>query len=209
MEKKSSKGLIALIVVLIIIILGLVGYIVYDKVLLENEPVNETKNENIVENQEEIQEPQEVKELDKLEFESINGKRQVYVTEEGSVVCSDCNIVSFENSKVIALDKASSCGGNYNIYMLTDDGKVYVNKSTSAYFEKIEPFEIMINEKIVDIESYDSSSISCFRTNVALIGESGTKYYPVLECIDAGHTISKASLTNNEEEANSSFCIPK
>ena len=52
MEKKSSKGLIALIIVLIIIILGLVGYIVYDKVLLENEPVNETKNENIVENEE-------------------------------------------------------------------------------------------------------------------------------------------------------------
>ena len=93
--------------------------------------------------------------------------------------------------------------------MLTDDGKVYVNKSTSAYFEKIELFEILTNEKIVDIESYDTSSNSCFRTSVALIGESGAKYYPLLECVDAGHTISKASLTNNEESANSLSCIPK
>ena len=117
MEKKSSKGLITLIIVLIIVILGLVGYIVYDKVLLENESINEVKDENNVDEQNNISETEEVKELDKLEFESLNGKRQVYVAEEGSVVCSDCNTVSFENSKVIALDKASSCNGNYNIYI--------------------------------------------------------------------------------------------
>ena len=32
-EKKNNKGLVWLIVILIILVLGLVGYIVYDKVL--------------------------------------------------------------------------------------------------------------------------------------------------------------------------------
>ena len=36
-EKKNNKGLVWLIVILIILVLGLVGYIVYDKILLENE----------------------------------------------------------------------------------------------------------------------------------------------------------------------------
>ena len=40
-EKKNNKGLVWLIVILIIMILGLVGYIVYDKVLYKTkEPIN-------------------------------------------------------------------------------------------------------------------------------------------------------------------------
>lgn len=40
-EKKNKKGLIWLIVILIILVLGLVGYIVYDKVLLKDKtPIN-------------------------------------------------------------------------------------------------------------------------------------------------------------------------
>jgi len=211
MEKNSNKSLIALIIILIIVIFGLVGYIVYDKVLVESETTTEARDGNNVEKQEVVSESEEVKELDKLEFESINGMRQVYVTEEGSISCSDCNPVSFENTKVIALEKASSCNGNYNIYMVTDNGKVYVNKSTSAYFEKIEPFEITTTEKIVDIENFDNSSVSCYSSNVALIGESGTKYYPMLECTDAGHTITKVTLTTDKEEFTTigSVCIPK
>ena len=40
-EKKNNKGLVWLIVVLIILVLGLIGYIVYDKVLsTEKEHIN-------------------------------------------------------------------------------------------------------------------------------------------------------------------------
>jgi len=60
-EKKNNKGLIWLIVVLIIMILGLVGYIVYDKVLLNdknpinNNNTNTTTTENSsIENEREI-----------------------------------------------------------------------------------------------------------------------------------------------------------
>ena len=42
-EKKNNKGLIWLIVILIILVLGLVGYIVYDKLVLEN-----TKEKNTI-----------------------------------------------------------------------------------------------------------------------------------------------------------------
>ena len=44
-EKKNNKGLIWLIVILIILVLGLVGYVVYDKVLSKDKLVlnnNET-----------------------------------------------------------------------------------------------------------------------------------------------------------------------
>ena len=38
-EKKNNKGLVWLIVILIILVLGLVGYIVYDKVILNTSEV--------------------------------------------------------------------------------------------------------------------------------------------------------------------------
>lgn len=56
-NQKNNNGLIALVIVLFLLVLGLGGYIVYDKVLSNNEtPVNETtnnvpSNDDIVEEQ--------------------------------------------------------------------------------------------------------------------------------------------------------------
>jgi len=50
-EKKSNKGLVWLIVVLMILVLGLVGYILYDKVLKDNKVLTNDNNEvNTLEN---------------------------------------------------------------------------------------------------------------------------------------------------------------
>ena len=46
MEQKNNKGLIALVVVLIIMVLGLGGYIVYDKVLVDNTVENSNNLDN-------------------------------------------------------------------------------------------------------------------------------------------------------------------
>ena len=44
-EKKNNKGLVWLIVILIILVLGLVGYIVYDKVILRSNNIKKEQNE--------------------------------------------------------------------------------------------------------------------------------------------------------------------
>lgn len=45
-EKEKSRGLFWLIIILIVLVLGLVGYIVYDKVLVDNNSVNNNKENN-------------------------------------------------------------------------------------------------------------------------------------------------------------------
>ena len=48
-KKKSSKGLICLVIILLLVVCGLVGYIVYDKVVLSN-PKDNTEEKNIKNN---------------------------------------------------------------------------------------------------------------------------------------------------------------
>jgi len=45
-EKKNNKGLVWIIIILIILVLGLVGYIVYDKVLVQNKTISNNNNTN-------------------------------------------------------------------------------------------------------------------------------------------------------------------
>ena len=79
-EKKNNKGLVWLIVILIILVLGLVGYIVYDKVLLEdktsvNNDETTTTTTNIKESDNDI----------KAIFKSLPNKNDESVLWDGAI----------------------------------------------------------------------------------------------------------------------------
>ena len=50
--EKSNKGLFVIIILLIVVVLGLGGYIIYDKVLINEEKQDDLKQDEAVENNE-------------------------------------------------------------------------------------------------------------------------------------------------------------
>ena len=77
-EKKNNKGLVWLIVVLIILVLGLVGYIVYDKVLKEEPKKVEQSKEETEEIDKQIQlnkKYSNIKRLRRKNFDRMNSQK--------------------------------------------------------------------------------------------------------------------------------------
>ena len=91
-EKKNNKGLIWLIVILIILVLGLIGYIVYDKVLLKDKtPVNDNETTTTKVNLEEKNEY--------IIKETKTSKTGIIVTLEQKTSNDNCNLL-IDNNKI-------------------------------------------------------------------------------------------------------------
>ena len=144
-EKKSDKGLVWLIVILIIMVLGLVGFIVYDKVFSNNviqngdnlttEKLNETISELNISDETD-------KEFTVLHYNIENSEYEL-VCEEYSNDNKECfygqlnvddnfsiNITPFTgimyNEKVYIVEESTDFGGKFEIYDKT--GKKLIEK---------------------------------------------------------------------------------
>ena len=140
-EKGNNKGLVWLIVILIILVLGLVGYIVYDKVMLDNKKVINENTTTTTNNSHDGNENNDNNEL-------------IYV----------CKKITDENNwqldvPCIASDNEKAKKINDEIY-----DKIYENKM----FEKVD-YEYYTNDNIISIVININGWIGDDANNVYLV----------------------------------------
>jgi len=116
-EKKNNKGIVWLIIILIVLILGLIGYIVYDKVVLDNNKENNTTTTTTEKN---------------------NAEKEVVINSE-ELVCNSnekCEIKKVGNIK-ISIEKIVDPEYSYDYYYL-----LYINDKEVDNKEKLKTTSI-------------------------------------------------------------------
>ena len=207
------------IIIMTVIILGLGGYIAYDKLYTVKEEDKHENSEKIKTSTDESKiQNQEVdnKAEDNLKDEGetitqiiINdySNRTAYI-ENGSLKISDANTLALD-SKIININYSRSCSGYYNIFLLTENGKVYSNSEITSNFFKYEPVNISKTKKIVSMKGFDQSSTSCNQRGVYFIGESGKTYEVKVDCSVNGNYVESSSLIESNGSHVSDMCNPK
>lgn len=165
-EKKNNKGLIWLIVILIILVLGLIGYIVYDKVLLEDkEPIN---NENTTTN---------IKENDAMQNaeESIN-KEDYNDIKTFEITLNDNSCVSLTEKQYYDYSPYK-----VNVKIMNTDNKIMKYEYISSQEFEIEYYN---SKKIKEKENYEPLlSYICNYSNyfITTEGWEGTPYNKIID----------------------------
>lgn len=111
-EKKNNKGLVCLIVILIILVLGLVGYIIYDKVLLKDKATIENNSTTTT-----TERVSTTTRADEETFKIDNKNIERKTLEECNF--KDCNIYKSNNLSIVLKNITKK---DYDIY-----GDVYIN----------------------------------------------------------------------------------
>ena len=127
-EKKNNKGLVWLIVVLIILVLGLVGYIVYDKVLTDKstENINNSdSNSEILNNEDEkvdLNNNYEVfaKNL-KSQFSKYDSNNQSYLYVNSDILSDGYNVYLTENQTLFIKYLNKELNDKYGDYKIADN----------------------------------------------------------------------------------------
>ena len=112
-EKKNNKGIVWLIIILIVLILGLIGYIVYDKVVLNNNSINKNEENNTT----------------TITNEKNNIEKEVVINSE-ELVCNSnekCDIKKIGNIKV-SIEKIVDSENLSDYYLLYINDKAIENK---------------------------------------------------------------------------------
>lgn len=168
-EKKSNKGLIWLIVILIVLVLGLVGFIVYDKVVLDNK--DSVSDNNTIsttnENYEKILYDQDnilitLRDANDEEFLENNGTSYYNFFFNGREI-SELKIVDYGleincskyDNDYIFVDHYD--GRIYNYYLLDKKGNIIIDFSKYSYINSSEGYyELkLLDNKFVMIITID------------------------------------------------------
>ena len=127
-KEKNSKGLV-IIVVLILIIISLIGFIVYEKLIIKDTTSNNTNTSNVT-NQSKNETTSEVKENNK-EYISFDSKQYLKLNSDNTYELSGYFMLSNET-----INKKGSYSKNNNDYIL-DDSLNVINRGDFIEIQNI------------------------------------------------------------------------
>lgn len=176
-EKKKGKGKTIVIVLLILIVLGLVGYIVYDKVVykyFDKKEVNEEK---------------------KNENEIVTNKKVVFVSQEGNNYYKVYEDGSSEIIAKLGLNDAEIYPvepyivDEENMYYFVKDGDKYILQSINLSNDEVEEYKVSLED------TPSSDGIAIENNKIYYLDYQNDNYVAVITDIDTGETsINKINL---------------
>lgn len=165
-ENKSNKGLIWLIVLLIVLVLGIVGYIIYDKVILDNNSINNNK-ENITSSKSTTttkQVNESIKIIGTNNFEIANNKIEIDFVYKNSIDYTIYATLKINNNKIgeYIVEDYSTISDQYE-NELGDEEKVN-NIKNNVNIEAIKD-----EENLYYVVNYTTNTEGCCSNNHLLI----------------------------------------
>ena len=163
-EKKNNKGLVWLIVVLIILVLGLVGYIVYDKVLLNDKNISKNTTTNKISNN---LLPQDISDYETLIW-NYNELYSYYFTMERTENFS-CDNNNEHCGTYNTYYKNNYNIGSYYKFIKIDNNKLYWNIDNEWVLDKNITEEITYLDIIVDFGQFQTIFVVTKNNNIYVI----------------------------------------
>jgi len=226
---KKVHRLTVWVIVLGVLVVSFLGYFCYEQIVLKNKESNSSEIKKPIENSNEHSEESSLQKDPELEEgnsqEDVNSNfdgeivtkivlddsgRTISIV-DGAIVVSDANTLTLEDDAFISLGESFTCGGNYHLYALTKQGKLFVNYETVRDFVKFEGVEVETSEPILAMKSYALESQTCGSQYLSFVGESHTVYYPEMECGLNHDHVKKVGFTTDRKKSEESIqvCIPK
>lgn len=168
-EKKNNKGIIWLITILIVLIIGLAGYIVYDKIIDDNNTNNIDNNKttekqedrkNITEKAENILSKLDIYSLlnkDKIDFKDMDNETKLWIMYRNYNLLTEKENFQDVTSDELLEGMKSIFGNDFN--MTFDDVYVYkYNKETKKYEDEYGGYGFGITTAVKnDMISYEQN----------------------------------------------------